>query len=101
MEPKSAMWSDYMYQNLVEVIACVIPNSTITLSKVYTRRTIENGLIRNAKVNSKQRSQTGKQMITIRMLPHISRRKNNQAMKFGQLSENKMRNIFLKKSYVK
>ena len=42
-----------MYQNLVEVIACVIPNLTITLSKVYTRRTIENGLIRNAKVNFK------------------------------------------------
>ena len=30
---------------------------------------------------------TGKQKVTILMLPNISRSKNNQAMKFGQLIE--------------
>ena len=33
------------------------------------------------------------------MLPNISRSKGNQTMKFGQLIEYKMRNIFLEKSY--
>ena len=35
------------------------------------------------------------------MLPNISRRKGNQTMKFGQLIECNMRNIFLGKSYTK
>ena len=35
------------------------------------------------------------------MLPNISRRKGNQTMKFGQLTECNMRNIFLEKSYTK
>ena len=35
------------------------------------------------------------------MLTTISRRKNNQAMKLGQLIEYNMRNIFLNKSYTK
>ena len=35
------------------------------------------------------------------ILPNISRSKDNQTMKFGQLIEYKMRNIFLKKSYTK
>ena len=43
-------------------------------------------------------SQTGQQTITILVLPDISRRKGNQTMKFGQLMEYKMRNIFLEKS---
>ena len=46
-------------------------------------------------------SQTGKQIITIHILPDISRSKDNQTMKFGQLLESNMRNIFLKKSYTK
>ena len=33
------------------------------------------------------------------MLTNISRSKGNQAMKFGQLIEYSMRNIFLKKSH--
>ena len=33
------------------------------------------------------------------MLTTISKSKNNQAMKFGQLIEYNMRNIFLNKSY--
>ena len=33
------------------------------------------------------------------MLPNISRSKGNQTMKFGQLIEYNMRNIFLEKSY--
>ena len=35
------------------------------------------------------------------MLPNISRSKGNQTMKFGQLTECNMRNIFLEKSYTK
>ena len=35
------------------------------------------------------------------MLPNISRNKNNQAMKFGQLIEHNMRSIFVEKSYAK
>ena len=33
------------------------------------------------------------------MLPNTSRSKDNQAVKFDQLIEYKMRNIFLEKSY--
>ena len=46
-------------------------------------------------------SQPGKQTIAIHILPNISRRKGNQAMKFGQLIEYNMRNIFVEKSYTK
>ena len=35
------------------------------------------------------------------ILPNISRNKGNQTMKFGQLIECNMRNIFLEKSYTK
>ena len=35
------------------------------------------------------------------MLPNISRSKGKQAMKFSQLIEYKMRNIFVEKSYTK
>ena len=34
-------------------------------------------------------------------LPIISRSKDNQAIKFGQLIEYKLKNIFVEKSYVK
>ena len=34
-------------------------------------------------------------------MPNISRNKGNQTMKFGQLIEYNMRNIFLEKSYTK
>ena len=45
-------------------------------------------------------SQPGKQIIAIHILPNISRRKGNQAMKFaGKLIEYK-RNIFLEESYI-
>ena len=46
-------------------------------------------------------SQPGKQTIAIHILPNISRSKGNQTMKFGQLIEYNMRNIFLEKSYTK
>ena len=46
-------------------------------------------------------SQTGKQVITIHILPNISWSTFNQTMKFGQLIEYNMRNIFLEKSYAK
>ena len=35
------------------------------------------------------------------MLPSSSRSKGNQTMKFGQLRECNMRNIFIEKSYTK
>ena len=47
-------------------------------------------------------SQTEKQkIITIHILPNISRSKGNQTMKFGQLREHDTRNTFLEKSYTK
>ena len=44
-------------------------------------------------------SQLGQKTILIHILPNISRSKGNQTMKFGQLIDYKMRNIFLEKSY--
>ena len=46
-------------------------------------------------------SQPGKQTIAIHILPNILRSKENQTMKFGQLIEYNMGNIFLEKSYRK
>ena len=46
-------------------------------------------------------SQPGLQTIAIHILPNISKSKGNQAMKFGQLIEYNMRNIFVEKSYTK
>ena len=43
-------------------------------------------------------SQTGQQIITIHMLPNISRSKDNQVKKFGQLIEYNMKKKFLEKS---
>ena len=45
-------------------------------------------------------SQPGYQTITIHILPNISRIKDNQAMKFGQLEYN-VNKSFLEKSYKK
>ena len=44
-------------------------------------------------------SKFGEQTIAIHILSNITRSKGNQAMKFGQLIEYNMRNIFLEKSY--
>ena len=44
-------------------------------------------------------SQPDKQKIEIHILVIISRSKSNQTMKFGQLIEHNMRNLFLDKSY--
>ena len=46
-------------------------------------------------------SQPGQQTIVIHILPNISRSKGNQTIKFGQLIECNMRNIFPEKSYTK
>ena len=43
-------------------------------------------------------SQAGTQTITLYLLPDISKSKDNQTMEFGQLIENNVRNIFLRKS---
>ena len=45
-------------------------------------------------------SQTGQQIITIHILPNISRSKGNVAMKFGQLIKYGMKNIFLQNQLV-
>ena len=44
-------------------------------------------------------SKSDKQTITVRILPNISRSKNNDTIKVGQLREYDMRDIFLEKSY--
>ena len=57
-------------------------------------------MIRKVRLISKtMMSQTMKLVVTIHILPNISRSKGNQTMKFGQFIECNMRNIFLEKSY--
>ena len=57
---------------------------------------LENDLIRKLRLIAKfMTSQFGQQIITIQILTNISKRKENLAMKFGQLIEYK-RNIFFK-----
>ena len=61
-----------------------------------------NGLIKKIRLISNfMTSQPGQQTILIHILPNISRSKGNQTMKFGQLIEYNMRNIFLEKSFTK
>ena len=45
--------------------------------------------------------QSGKQTIAIHILSNISRSRGNQTMKFNQLIEYNLKNIFLEKSYTK
>ena len=62
---------------------------------------VGNGLIRKIRLISKSMtSQPGKQTIAIHIFTNTSK-KSNQAMKFGQLIEYNMGNIFLEKSYTK
>ena len=57
-------------------------------------------MIRKIRLISKlMTSQPAKQTIAINILPKISRCKSNQTIKFGQLIECNIRNIFLEKSY--
>ena len=46
-------------------------------------------------------SQPGKQIIAIHILANISRSEGNQTIKFGQLIEYNIRNIFLERSFTK
>ena len=46
-------------------------------------------------------SQPDWQTIVIHILPSVLRNKGNQTLRFGQLIEYNMRNIFLEKSYTK
>ena len=53
------------------------------------------GLIRKVRLISKfMMSQLGKQTIAIHILPNISRSEGNQTLKFDQLKEYNIRNIF-------
>ena len=62
----------------------------------------QNGLIKNVRLISNfMTSQPGQQTIVTHILPNISRSKGSQTMKFGQLIECNMKNIFLEKSYTK
>ena len=46
-------------------------------------------------------SQTEQQIITMHILPNISKNKDGQTMKFGPLKEHNIRTIFLEQSYTK
>ena len=60
----------------------------------------KNGSIRKIRLISKfKASQSGIQIIAIHILPNISRSKDNQTMKFGQLIEYNMTDIFLEKPF--
>ena len=62
----------------------------------------QNGLIIKIRLISNfMTSQPGKQTVVIHILPNISRSKSNQIMKFAQLIEYNMRNIFLEKLHAK
>ena len=62
----------------------------------------KNGLVRKIRLISNfMRSQTGKQIITIHILPDISRCRGNQTVKFDQLIKYNMSSIFIKKSCAK
>ena len=62
----------------------------------------KNGLVRKIRLILKfMTSQPGFQTIAIHTFPNISRSKGNQAIKFGQLIEYNMNNIFTEKSYTK
>ena len=64
--------------------------------------TQKNGLIRKIRLISRFiTSQPRKQRIPIHILPNISRSKDNQTMKFGQLIEYNIRKTFLEKTYTK
>ena len=59
-------------------------------------------MIRKIRLISKcMTSQPGKQNIAIHILPNISPSKGNKTMKFGQLIEYNITNIFLEKSCTK
>ena len=60
----------------------------------------KNGFMRNIRfISTFMTSQTRKQTITIHILSNTLRIKANNAMKFAQLIECSVRNIFLEKSY--
>ena len=70
---------------------------TLNKSPLYISLNLlqKNSLIRKIKLISKfMTSQPGTQIIAIHILPKISRSKGNQTMKYGQLTEYNMRNIF-------
>ena len=46
-------------------------------------------------------SQAGQEIVQIHILPNLLRSRGNQTMKFGQLIEYSMKNIFFEKSYTK
>ena len=63
---------------------------------------VEKRLDKKAKVNVKLiTSHAAQQVTTIHILRSISRSKDKEAMKFGQLIEFNLRNMFLEKSHKK
>ena len=60
----------------------------------------ENGLIKKLRLIPKYlASSTGKEIIPIHILFNITRSKDNQKMKFGQLVKYNVRKVFMQKSY--
>ena len=62
---------------------------------------VEKWLDKKVMANFKMMSQTGQQIIAINILCNIRRSKDNKTIKFGQLGEYNMRNVFLEKWYTK
>ena len=65
----------------------------------YVEKRIDKKVVVNFKIYDV--THTDKQMITMHILLNVSRSKGNQTIKFGQLIEYNMINIFLEKSYAK
>ena len=62
----------------------------------------KNSLIKKIGLIAKRMTpQAGEKTIAIHVLPNICRSKGNQSLKFGQLIQFNMRNIFLEKPYSK
>ena len=62
------------------------------------RRKTKNDLIRKLRLIFKfMTSQTGQKLITMHIFPNMSRSRDSQKMKFGQLIKCNARNIFLQK----
>ena len=89
------MLKNAFYFMLKAVFALEIFNFSSRLFLLYAEKQLD----KKAKVNFKiKTSQTGHQIITIRILSNISRSKGNQSVKFGQLIEHNMRKILFEKS---
>ena len=105
----SRVWGNFWNSETAESSLKIMKNAFYFISKAFFVLEIftflswllvtqRNSLIRRL-IPELMTSQAGQKLIGIHILSNISRIKCNQAMKFGELIENNVRNIFLKKSY--